>query len=59
MLLDIAQKSNPELELWAFEVNQRAIHFYERHGFRVVERTDGRANEAGMPDVRLHWSADT
>jgi putative acetyltransferase len=54
-LLDVAKASSASLELWAFEANGPAIAFYEREGFRVVERTDGAANEARMPDVRMRW----
>jgi putative acetyltransferase len=54
-LLGIAKKSNVALQLWVFEVNDPAIRFYEREGFRVVERTDGAGNEAKMADVRMEW----
>ena len=29
------------LQLWAFQSNERARRFYERHGFVAVELTDG------------------
>ena len=54
-LLALARRTNPTLQLWAFEVNQPAIGFYQRRGFRVVERTDGASNEAKRPDVRMQW----
>src|SRR4051812_29217927 len=54
-LLAIAMRQNRSLQLWAFEVNESAIRFYERRGFRVIERTDGAANEAKQPDVRMQW----
>lgn len=54
-LLTIAKRSSPSLQLWVFEVNQPAIRFYERRGFRTVERTDGSGNEAKMPDLRMMW----
>ena len=56
-LLSIAMRSNPTLQLWAFAVNRPAIEFYERRGFRVVERTDGAGNEAKRADVRMRWDA--
>ena len=56
-LLELAKASCPALQLWAFEANAPAIAFYRREGFRVVERTDGAANEARMPDVRMEWAA--
>ena len=43
------------LELWTFQVNVGARRFYERHGFRAVELTDGSANEEHEPDVRYVW----
>jgi ribosomal protein S18 acetylase RimI-like enzyme len=56
-LLDLAKASGPTLQLWAFEANPPAIAFYQSQGFRVAERTDGAANEAKMPDVRMEWRA--
>ena len=41
------------LQLWTFQVNDRARAFYARHGFREVELTDGATNEEHEPDVRL------
>ena len=43
------------LQLWTFQVNRGARRFYERHGFRAVEETDGAANEERQPDVRYVW----
>jgi len=56
-LLNVAMRANEALQLWAFEENEPAIAFYERRGFRIVERTDGAANEARRPDVRMVWRA--
>jgi ribosomal protein S18 acetylase RimI-like enzyme len=56
-LLTIAMRRHPILQLWVFEVNLPAIHFYERRGFRMVERTDGATNEAKRPDLRMQWDA--
>lgn len=54
-LVDEAKRQRPDgLDLWAFQSNVRAIAFYERHGFREVDRTDG-DNEERAPDVRLRW----
>ena len=58
-LLDLAKRRNDSLQLWAFEANDPAIRFYERHGFRVVARTDGAGNEAKQPDVRMRWDRET
>lgn len=43
------------LWLWCFEENARARRFYERRGFRAVERSDGSRNEEGCPDIRYLW----
>jgi enamine deaminase RidA (YjgF/YER057c/UK114 family)/ribosomal protein S18 acetylase RimI-like enzyme len=43
------------LSLWTFQVNKPAHRFYERHGFRTVEHTDGSDNEEREPDVRYEW----
>jgi enamine deaminase RidA (YjgF/YER057c/UK114 family)/ribosomal protein S18 acetylase RimI-like enzyme len=52
----LAKGRRPEgLELWTFQVNERAARFYERHGFVAVERTDGARNEEREPDVRYAW----
>ena len=54
-LLGQAKQLHPEgLDLWTFQSNVRARRFYEIHGFRPVEETEG-DNEEGAPDVRYHW----
>ncbi|MFF4468616.1 GNAT family N-acetyltransferase [Streptomyces sp. NPDC001599] len=45
------------LSLWTFQVNAPARRFYERHGFRAVEWTDGDRNEEREPDLRYEWRA--
>lgn len=55
-LLRHAQAARPDgLQLWVFGRNAAAIAFYERHGFRVAERTDGAGNEEREPDARMVW----
>ena len=55
-LVALAKGRQPAgLQLWTFQVNGPARRFYERHGFRVVELTDGRGNEELEPDVRYAW----
>jgi GNAT superfamily N-acetyltransferase len=53
-LLDLARTraGGGSLELWTFQVNERARRFYERNGFEAVELTDGSGNEEREPDVR-------
>ena len=55
-LVRLAQARRPVgLELWTFQVNDGARRFYERHGFRAVEVTNGAGNEERQPDVRYAW----
>lgn len=55
-LVELAKQLRPRgLQLWAFESNTPAHRFYERHGFVVVEHTDGAANEEHAPDRRYVW----
>jgi putative acetyltransferase len=56
-LLARAREGAGSLQLWTFQRNHRARHFYERHGFVQVERTDGSGNEEGEPDMRYLWRA--
>ncbi|MFJ5777192.1 GNAT family N-acetyltransferase [Streptomyces sp. NPDC093094] len=54
--LALAKERAPRgLSLWTFQVNGPAHRFYERHGFRAAERTDGSGNEEREPDVRYEW----
>ncbi|MBC7956583.1 MAG: GNAT family N-acetyltransferase [Cytophagales bacterium] len=39
------------IRLYTFQQNVGARRFYERHGFRALEFTDGRTNEERCPDV--------
>lgn len=56
-LLDLAKELMPGgIQLWTFQSNLRAQHFYEQRGFVAVEWTDGSANEEREPDVRYVWS---
>lgn len=59
MLLDVAKRSRPDgLQLWTFQSNGGAHRFYERHGFKASERTDGTHNQERSPDVRYVWDPD-
>ena len=56
-LIEHAKARSPSgLALWVFESNRRAQSFYERHGFVIVERTDGSGNEEQAPDIRYAWT---
>ncbi len=54
-LVDDAKSKVPSLDLWTFVANHRALQFYDRAGFKEVERTDGTGNEEQLPDVHLRW----
>ena len=43
------------IRLYAFQANEGARRFYERHGFRAVEFGDGSQNEEQCPDVLYEW----
>jgi GNAT superfamily N-acetyltransferase len=55
-LLDVAKEQRPDgFTLWTFQQNEGARRFYERHGLRAVELTDGSGNEERVPDVKYEW----
>ena len=55
-LMKLAKERRPGgLELYTFQVNDRARRFYERHGFVVAMLGDGSGNEEGQPDVLYRW----
>ena len=45
------------VRLYTFQANTGASKFYERHGFRAIEFTDGSANEERCPDVLYELAA--
>jgi ribosomal protein S18 acetylase RimI-like enzyme len=51
-----ATKRRPSgFTLWTFQKNEGARRFYERHGCRVAQLTDGARNEEREPDVQYEW----
>jgi ribosomal protein S18 acetylase RimI-like enzyme len=51
-LFEHATSRRPEgFTFWVFQQNARARRFYERHGCRAIEFTDGAFNEEKTPDV--------
>jgi GNAT superfamily N-acetyltransferase len=55
-LIDHAKARRPDgLDLYCFQVNERARRFYEHHGFVAVAFGDGSGNEERQPDVRYAW----
>jgi ribosomal protein S18 acetylase RimI-like enzyme len=58
-LLERAKELMPHgFRLWVFQANVEARRFYERHGLRVVELTDGSGNEERTPDALYAWRPD-
>lgn len=56
-LIEQAKLIYPEfLELYTFASNEKAIAFYEKHGFCIIER--GIAPDEKMPDVRMRWEKE-
>jgi ribosomal protein S18 acetylase RimI-like enzyme len=55
-LLEEAKRRMPGgFRLWVFQDNVPARTFYEKHGLRVVELTDGSGNEEKTPDALYEW----
>jgi GNAT superfamily N-acetyltransferase len=55
-LLDKVKSRRPKgFQLWTFQANDGARRFYERHGCKAVELTDGQNNDEKLPDMRYVW----
>ncbi|HEY4621378.1 MAG TPA: GNAT family N-acetyltransferase [Gaiellaceae bacterium] len=55
-LINRAKERRPTgFRLWVFQKNDGARRFYERHGLRLVELTDGSGNEEREPDALYEW----
>ena len=53
-LLDKAkEQSAGRLTLYTFEVNKIAQRFYEKNGFKIIDR--GHENEENLPDIQYEW----
>ena len=56
MLLRFAHsKLKPPIRLYTFQANTGARRFYQRHGYKAIEFTDGVGNEERCPDVLYEW----
>jgi len=56
LLLAKAKAELPRgFSLWTFQANLGARRFYERHGLAEARRTNGAANEEGLPDILYEW----
>jgi len=54
--VELAKERRPDgLQLYTFQVNDRARRFYERQGFVAAAFGDGSGNEEGQPDVLYRW----
>ena len=49
LLTKAKERSAGRLHLFTFQRNERARAFYEAHGFRIVNLSDGSRNEEGEP----------
>lgn len=45
------------IRLYTFQENQKAIRFYEQHGFKAIQYGDGSGNEENCPDILYEWYA--
>ena len=55
LLERVMREHGQGFQLWTFQANAGARRFYERHGFVLVELTDGTLNEEKTPDARYEW----
>ena len=55
-LFEVAKRERPDgFRFWVFQKNDGARRFYERHGCRVLELTDGADNMEREPDALYVW----
>jgi GNAT superfamily N-acetyltransferase len=55
-LFDVVKRERPDgARLWVFQRNEDARRFYEGHGCRLVELTDGSRNMEKEPDALYEW----
>ncbi len=56
LLLQTAHgKLKPPIRLYTFQANAGARRFYECHGYKAIEFSDGSSNEERCPDVLYEW----
>ncbi len=59
-LLDEVKRHSCEgVSLHVFQQNSGARAFYERHGFTVVDTSDGSRNMEALPDMTLRWTPNS
>ena len=49
--IKFAQKQFKELRLWVSQSNIGSQKFYQRLGFQIVEKSDGKDNDYRLPDL--------
>lgn len=60
LLLDEVRRHSPDgVSLHVFEQNTDARAFYERHGFTVLDTSDGHRNMENLPDMTLRWTPNS
>ena len=47
---------SPPIHIRTFQENWVARRFYERHGFKILEFSDGSNNEENCPDILFEWN---
>ncbi|MFE2041549.1 GNAT family N-acetyltransferase [Streptomyces sp. NPDC059477] len=59
LLLDQVGRHSPDgVSLHVFQQNTDARAFYDRHGFTVLDTSDGHRNMEGLPDMTLRWTPE-
>ena len=59
LLLDEVRRHRPDgVSLHVFQQNGDARAFYERHGFTVLDTSDGDRNMENLPDMTLRWTPE-
>ena len=56
LLMEKAKSFNIPIRLRTFQENWGARRFYDRHGFTIIEFSDGSENEKHCPDMVYEWN---
>ena len=59
LLIAKAKSFNLPIRLRTFQENLGARRFYERHGFKIIELSDGAENEEHCPDMLYEFKIKT
>ncbi|WP_274917933.1 GNAT family N-acetyltransferase [Streptomyces sp. WZ-12] len=55
LLNEVRRHNSGGLSLHVFQQNTEARAFYQRHGFTVLDSSDGSRNMENLPDMTLRW----